>query len=70
MQTTGAGYGSGGLYGEGPFGLSNPAAYTTLLPASIWSLDTFGQILLGVLPDDGKLYEWNLNTNVVCYTSN
>jgi hypothetical protein len=62
--TTGAGYGSGG-FGEGPFGQSNPEAYTTLLPASIWSLDTFGEILLGVLPDDGKLYEWNLNTNVV-----
>ncbi len=62
--TTGAGYGSGG-FGEGPFGQSNPEAYTTLLPASIWSLDTFGEILLGVMPDDGKLYEWNLNTNVV-----
>ena len=37
---------------------------TTITPASVWSLDTFGQILLGVLPDDGKLYEWNVNVNV------
>jgi len=60
---TGAGFGTG-LYGQGPYGVSNPAVVSTTNPASIWSLDTFGQILLGVLPDDGKLYEWNVNVNV------
>lgn len=60
---TGAGYGTG-LFGLGPYGVSNPAVTNTINPASVWSLDTFGQILLGVLPDDGKLYEWNVNVNV------
>ena len=60
MQTQVLDYGTG-LYGQGPYGVSNPAVVSTTNPASIWSLDTFGQILLGVLPDDGKLYEWNVN---------
>lgn len=57
----GGGYGFG-LYGKGTYG--TPRADSTLvLDATQWTLDTWGEDLLGVSPDDNKLYEWDLNTS-------
>jgi hypothetical protein len=54
------GYGSG-IYGAGVYGAPRPDS-TTVLPASSWSLDTFGQNLNGVMAEDGVAYEWELDT--------
>lgn len=51
-------YGSG-LYGAGTFG--GGTAVTTLLDADTWSFDTFGEWLLGVLTNDGKIWVWKNN---------
>lgn len=57
---SGGGYGSG-LYGMGTYG--TPRSDSSLVQdASVWSLDLFGQDLVGVMADDGKIYEWMLNT--------
>lgn len=57
---SGGGYGSG-LYGMGTYG--TPRSDSSLVQdASVWSLDLFGQDLVGVMADDGKIYEWTLNT--------
>jgi len=54
------GYG-GGFYGYEEYGI--PRAETTqLLRATTWSLDNWGEYLLAMSPDDGKLYEWQLDT--------
>ena len=57
---TGGGYGVG-LYGVGTYG--TPRSDTTALAyeASQWTLDTFGQYLVGAMADDGDLYEWQLD---------
>ena len=54
------GYG-GGAYGAGTYGTPRPDT-GTYTPASVWSLDTWGQYLVGCMDGDGKLYEWQLNT--------
>lgn len=54
------GFGSG-KFGVGTFG-SPRADSSTVLEASMWSLDTFGQYLVGCLEADGKIYQWTLNT--------
>lgn len=54
------GYG-GGFYGVGTYGTPR-AATGSLLPATIWSLDTWGQNLVGCSNADGRLFEWALNT--------
>jgi hypothetical protein len=54
------GYG-GGAYGEGTYGTPRPDT-GSFTPASVWSLDTWGQYLVGCMEGDGKLYEWQLNT--------
>ena len=56
----GGGYGTG-TYGTGTYGTPRPDN-TLVLDATQWTLDTWGENLLGVSPDDGKLYEWSLNT--------
>lgn len=56
------GYGRG-PYGEFSYGDARPTTATTgTLDATVWSLDNWGQNLVGCSPDDGKLYEWALNT--------
>ena len=51
------GYGTG-VYGLGLYGVSSPTA--TLTPPSVWTLDTFGDYLVGVLhPSDGYLWIWD-----------
>jgi hypothetical protein len=47
----------GGYYGNEEYGL--PRADTeTILPATTWSLENWGEYLLAMSRDDGKLYEW------------
>jgi hypothetical protein len=47
----------GGYYGNEEYGL--PRADTeTILPATTWSLENWGEYLLAMSYDDGKLYEW------------
>lgn len=57
---TGGGY-NVGLYGVGTYG--TPRSDTTALAyeASQWTLDTFGQNLVGCMADDGDLYAWALD---------
>lgn len=53
------GYGSG-LYGTSTYG--DPRVDNiTVQEASVWTLDTFGQYLVGCMSDDGKIYEWALD---------
>lgn len=56
----GGGYGSG-AFGSGVYG--TPRIGTGLItPATVWSLDTWGQYLVGCNADDGVIYEWDLDT--------
>lgn len=54
------GYGSG-AYGTGPYGTPRPATGSIQFP-TVWSLDTWGEYLVGCNADDGELYEWQLDT--------
>lgn len=54
------GYGSG-TYGTGTYGTPRPDS-SLVLDATQWSLDTFGQNLVAISPDDNFLYQWTLNT--------
>ena len=51
----------GGFYGTGYYGVKRPTT-GTFQEATTWSLDTWGEYLVGCTPDDGVLYEWTLNT--------
>tara|TARA_R100001510_G_C7655320_1_gene214422 strand:+ start:1336 stop:2814 length:1479 start_codon:yes stop_codon:yes gene_type:complete len=53
------GYGSA-LYGQQQYGEPRQDV-DNILPATVWSLDNWGEYLLAMSPDDGKLYEWQLN---------
>ena len=58
------GYGFG-FYGTGYFG--QPRAVTSdSVPqeATTWQLDNFGQNLVGLHQDDGRIFEWDLTTTV------
>jgi len=51
----------GGFYGNEEYGL--PRADTeTILTATTWSLENWGEYLLAMSSDDGKLYEWQGDT--------
>lgn len=54
------GYG-GGFYGNGRYGqpVEGSGTYTE---ATTWSLDNWGEYLVACNPQDGKLYEWQLDT--------
>ena len=54
------GYG-GGYYGKGTYGTirQTTGVYDS---CTTWSLDTWGEYLVGCASTDGKLYEWQLNT--------
>lgn len=54
------GYGSS-TYGTSTYGTPRPDS-TLIQDASMWSLDTWGEDLVGVMADDGKIYEWTLST--------
>lgn len=61
--TTGGGYGDG-AYGDGFFGTPRLDIETSL-PAASWSLDTWGQNLVGAMDEDNIIYEWTLNPAVI-----
>lgn len=48
-------------YGTGFYGTARPDT-SLVVDATQWSLDSWGEDLLGVSPDDRKLYQWTLNT--------
>lgn len=53
---TGYGY---SVYGSAAYGVERPAL-STEVPATMWTLDTWGEYLVGCSSSDGKLYEWQL----------
>lgn len=55
------GYGSGD-YGAGTYGTPRQAV-TEIEAATQWTLDRWGEDLVGVSPDDRKIYEWALDTS-------
>jgi hypothetical protein len=57
------GYG-GGFYSSGNYGRA-PTASGVYDEATTWSLDTWGENLLACSSEDGKIYEWTLNTAVL-----
>lgn len=56
----GLGYGAA-EYGESTYGTAR-APDGRVLNASTWSLDTWGEYLVACATQDGKLYEWDLDT--------
>jgi len=59
--TQNTGY-SGGYYNVGTY--STPRTPTaTYLPATTWAIDNWGEYLVACSIDDGKIYEWQLNTS-------
>ena len=60
-STSFTGYG-GNVYGTSLYGL--PAEDSgTILPATTWSLENWGEYLLANTSDDGKIYQWQLNAS-------
>lgn len=60
--TAATGYGVGN-YGVSDYGTPREETTTTgRLPATVWTLDTWGENLVACSPDDGRIYEWTLNT--------
>lgn len=57
--SSGGGYGVG-TYGSGLYGTPRIDS-VSVLDASVWTLDVFGQYLVGCMAEDGKLYEWQLD---------
>lgn len=55
------GYG-GGVYGTSTYGTPRPGG--TFQAPITWQLDSWGEYLVGVARNDGKLYEWRLNSSV------
>lgn len=55
-STTGYGYAT---YGNLSYGTARPD--TGSIPVTTWSLDTWGEYLVGCSSTDGKLYEWQLD---------
>jgi len=52
---------SGKFYGTGYYGVTRPSN-GVFEECDTWSLDNFGEYLIGCLTSDGKIYEWQLNT--------
>jgi hypothetical protein len=50
----------GGIYGKYAWGVARPDT-ATVLPATAWQLDTWGENLVAMTEDDGKIYEWDLD---------
>ena len=60
----------GGFYGTGYFGTQRPST-GTYSEATSWSLDNWGEYLVGVHYDTGNLVEWQLNpSNVAAVIAN
>lgn len=54
-----AGFYGAGAYGVGPY--SGGSSAGTIADADTWALDNFGEMLLGCLTADGKLWSWDKN---------
>ena len=50
----------GGLYGASTFGTER-VNNESIIPASSWALDNWGEYLVACADTDGKLYEWQLD---------
>ncbi len=57
------GYG-GGTFGALAYGVARPDT-SRIQAATSWAIDTFGENLVACNPDDGKIYEWSLNTSTI-----
>lgn len=60
-DATGAGGYGGSTYGTGLYGVPRPDT-SLIADATEWTLDTWGEDLIGVSPNDTVLYEWKLAT--------
>lgn len=58
--TTTTGWGAG-TWGGGFWGVDQPDG-GAVTPAACWTLDTWGEYLVGCSNADGKIYQWTLNT--------
>jgi len=54
------GYGSGD-YGEGTYGTPR-LDVAAVQPASMWTLDNFGEVLVGCMAEDSNVYSWDPNS--------
>jgi len=54
----------GSYWGTGNYGTARTST-GVYQEATTWSLDTWGQNLLGCSVDDGKIYEWTLSTSTL-----
>ena len=54
----------GAIYDTGYYGVTRPNT-GVFQEATTWSLDNWGEYLVGCTSDDGKLYEWQLDAAVV-----
>lgn len=52
----------GGPYGSYSYGVARPDT-ARIQPATSWDLKNWGEYLLACNEDDGKIYEWQLNTS-------
>ena len=52
---------SGGGYGAYAYGVARPDT-VNILQATNWHLDQWGEYLVACNADDGKIYEWDVNT--------
>lgn len=59
--TAAGGYGFGS-YGSAGYGTPRPDT-TLIQDASVWTLDTWGEYMVGVRDDDGTIVEWQLGTS-------
>lgn len=53
----------GGFYGTGFYGTARPDT-GNFSEATTWALDNWGEYLVGCSVDDGRLWEWDLDTTV------
>ena len=51
----------GSFFGTGLFGVKRPSG-GAFQETDVWTLDNWGEYLVGCATQDGKLYEWQLNT--------
>ena len=57
------GYGNA-FYGLEYYGIARQEV-TTIVPATTWAMESWGQYLLACSSSDGKVYEWQLNTGTI-----
>ena len=55
---------SGGNYGSYAYGIARPDT-ARIQPATSWDLQSWGELLLACNEDDGKIYQWELNTATI-----